>query len=477
MTFTEPVSVANSGVRLFDPDGQEVEASATARGEIVTVSFPQDAADGTWTVAWSMISADGHPISGAWVFHVGSARGGADVTSVESASVVVKWLRIAARSILLMALLSLVAPLLWRPISEHAEVVAASIVWIGLAGIAIADGLNIASSGDPPFGEVLRVWLSTKSGLGIAIAAGLALVAHVLTLGTELPRRAVAGAWAAVLIAVTMAGHAAILPPVLASAILTPIHVLAAILWAGGVIALELNWPPDAAEVRRLTRVASGAVVLVAVTGLALVLIRTPPSELLSSAYGRLGLAKIVVLIAVLILAGVNRFALGPDDAKPQRGDDGWSAPPKMRTVVRAEAALLLGLVVIGSILGSTPPPPKERAADSAATTVRPIVTDAEFGKYTARVTVAPGEVGSNEVTVAVIDPSTGTAPTDLSELRLSMVNEALGIGPLEEVGEDPGSAAMSATFDLTARGTWQLIVDGRIGTFEFLRARVDVDL
>lgn len=477
MTFTESVSVASSGVRVFDPNGQPVEVTATAEGSTVRVPFPADAARGTWTVAWSMISGDGHPINGAWVFHLGERRGGADVADLNSASSSVKWLRVAARAALLLALMTLIAPLLWKPISPHAEVIATGVVWIGLAGLAVADGLNISRAGNPPFGEVLRIWLSTKSGLLIAIAAGLTLIAHVLTLGTEIRRRAIAGAWLAVLVAVVLSGHAAILPPVIASAVLTPVHVIAALVWAAGVVSLELNWPPSSAEVGGLTRLGGPAVVVVAVSGIILVLIRTPLDELLTSAYGRIGLAKVAILVGVLVLAGVNRFKLGPEAGEAGEAEESWVASTRMRSVVRVEASLLIGLVIVGAVLSSTAPPPMQREVSSTAEDGSAVTFDAEFGRYAVNVRLTPGAVGTNEVRIEVIDPATGQAPTDLSELKVSLTQEVLGLGPLEAVAEDPESAQLVAGFDLTAQGRWRITVDGRVGRFEFLRGTIDANL
>ena len=421
-----------------------------------------------------MISGDGHPINGAWVFHLGERRGGADVADLNSASSSVKWLRVAARAALLLALMALIAPLLWKPISPHAEVIATGVVWIGLAGLAVADGLNISRAGNPPFGEVLRIWLSTKSGLLIAIAAGLTLIAHVLTLGTEIRRRAIAGAWLAVLVAVVLSGHAAILPPVIASAVLSPVHVIAALVWAAGVVSLELNWPPSSAEVGGLTRLGGPAVVVVAVSGIILVLIRTPLDELLTSAYGRIGLAKVAILVGVLVLAGVNRFKLGPEAGE---AEGSWVASTRMRSVVRVEASLLIGLVIVGAVLSSTAPPPKQRELSSTAEAGSATTFDAEFGRYAVNVRLTPGAVGTNEVRIEVIDPATGQAPTDLSELKVSLTQEALGLGPLEAVAEDPESAQLVAGFDLTAEGRWRITVDGRVGRFEFLRGTIDANL
>ena len=57
-------------MRVFDPDGIEVDDQrarlTSADGRTVGVGLLPGAARGTYTVAWRVISADTHPVSGAF---------------------------------------------------------------------------------------------------------------------------------------------------------------------------------------------------------------------------------------------------------------------------------------------------------------------------------------------------------------------------------------------------------------------------
>ncbi|HEX2262498.1 MAG TPA: copper resistance CopC family protein [Pseudonocardiaceae bacterium] len=74
LTFSEPVSVAAEGIRVFDPDGVQLDtgrAAALGRASTVGVGLRSAAQRGTYTVAWRVMSADSHPVAGGFTFSVG----------------------------------------------------------------------------------------------------------------------------------------------------------------------------------------------------------------------------------------------------------------------------------------------------------------------------------------------------------------------------------------------------------------------
>ena len=79
LRFSEDVSLELGGVRVLDTDGERVDKDdAQADGEIVTVGLPDDLGDGTYVVAWSVVSADSHPVNGAFTFVVGEGLAASD---------------------------------------------------------------------------------------------------------------------------------------------------------------------------------------------------------------------------------------------------------------------------------------------------------------------------------------------------------------------------------------------------------------
>ncbi|WP_438828050.1 copper resistance CopC/CopD family protein [Streptomyces tropicalis] len=75
LTFTESVGLLDDSFRLFSPDGRRVPTQgarhAPGRGDTARVGFPAGLGEGTFIVAWRVVSADSHPVSGAFTFSVG----------------------------------------------------------------------------------------------------------------------------------------------------------------------------------------------------------------------------------------------------------------------------------------------------------------------------------------------------------------------------------------------------------------------
>ncbi|WP_328845413.1 copper resistance CopC/CopD family protein [Streptomyces sp. NBC_00258] len=75
MTFTEAVGITDDSLRVLSPENRRVNAGdtehASGRSDMVRVPLDDGLADGTYTVAWRVVSADSHPISGAFTFSIG----------------------------------------------------------------------------------------------------------------------------------------------------------------------------------------------------------------------------------------------------------------------------------------------------------------------------------------------------------------------------------------------------------------------
>ncbi|MFF4424857.1 copper resistance CopC/CopD family protein [Streptomyces sp. NPDC001549] len=84
LSFSEQVAMGDDSIRVLDPQGKRVDTGElrdmcsgnTVRyGSALHTGLP----DGTYTVAWQAVSADSHPISGAFTFSIG-APSATDVT-------------------------------------------------------------------------------------------------------------------------------------------------------------------------------------------------------------------------------------------------------------------------------------------------------------------------------------------------------------------------------------------------------------
>ena len=77
--FNEAVESAFGSVRVFDGAARRVDEGNTTRpnADAVSVALRSGLPRGTYTVAWRVVSADSHPIHGAYLFHVGKPGAGA----------------------------------------------------------------------------------------------------------------------------------------------------------------------------------------------------------------------------------------------------------------------------------------------------------------------------------------------------------------------------------------------------------------
>lgn len=77
LRFSAGVDPVEGGIRLVADTGDEVARFSIEDnlGSVLAVPLEQDLPAGGYVVAWRAVSADSHPIRGAFVFHVGSAKG------------------------------------------------------------------------------------------------------------------------------------------------------------------------------------------------------------------------------------------------------------------------------------------------------------------------------------------------------------------------------------------------------------------
>ncbi|MEU4209909.1 FixH family protein [Streptomyces sp. NPDC026206] len=76
LTFSEGVLLGADSVRVLDPGGERVDEGRPehvgGRSDTAAVALRARIADGTYTVAWQAVSADSHPVAGAFTFSVGA---------------------------------------------------------------------------------------------------------------------------------------------------------------------------------------------------------------------------------------------------------------------------------------------------------------------------------------------------------------------------------------------------------------------
>ena len=78
LTFAEPVEAAFSPIEVYDAEGNRVDGD-DARSDpgdpsVVVASLQEGLPAGSYTVRWTVTSADGDPVSGEYSFSVGESQ-------------------------------------------------------------------------------------------------------------------------------------------------------------------------------------------------------------------------------------------------------------------------------------------------------------------------------------------------------------------------------------------------------------------
>lgn len=239
-------------------------------------------------------------------------------------------------------------------------------VWALFALLAVAGVVEVSlyavrASGEPfGFALVGQAFYETRVGqtwlVRLAFALAAVLVASWAT------RAARDGLWwaavasgAVVLLTVTQLGHAATEGGVLPFAA-DWLHLGAGALWMGGLLGfpLVLIWPARKLEanlksellgsaVRRFSRLATGAVMVLVATGIYAILLQVPSLEsVFNTPYGRALVMKLGLLVILLPTGLINMI---------DRGKEPFGR------MVGAELLLALGIFGATGFLTSLPPP------------------------------------------------------------------------------------------------------------------------
>ncbi|QZY28548.1 copper resistance protein CopC [Nocardioides coralli] len=487
LTFNEPVRLTAQEITVYDAAGQPIPSQATASGPEVTVTLPEpDDLRGTYVVGWFVLSADGHPISGALTFSVGERSSSVtDPPPPPTSSAVVTTTQGLVGGAMYVGLLlatGLAAfVLLVLPASYAGRRVRARVRWVvrvGAAVAVVAALLAVPVSSVYAQGAELPAVLSGFDATLVLdelisaalIAVGLGVV--VLTLGEDPPgggRRAALAAGAGLaLVGPAVVGHTRSYAPTSLLVAADVVHVVAGAVWLGGLVGLALTLRAvlgreqlAASTLARFSVLAGGALLAVAVAGTVLGWrVVGSWSALVETGYGRLLLVKVGVALIVAGLGGWNRYRLLPRVRGAVGFADRGGAVGLVTRTVRVEAALLVVLLAMTGFLVNQSPRP-------APVEVPPGRTGVQAGALTdlqLYATLTPLETGANTLLVQLQD-ETGepVVPPEVPEVQLRSGGLDLGSVPLAET--DTGT--YRAEVLLPRPGVWEVQVALRISRFE----------
>ena len=536
LEFSEGVSLGAGYARVLAADGARVDTGAAAvEGRVLTIPLRPDLPDDGYLVTYRVISADSHPIAGAYSFVVGDgdlvssqASAGEDDTDpvVAAALPASRWLGFVGLA-LAVGVPVLVAscwpggwgsPRLRGLATWGAAAVAASAVLTFLLQGPYAAATGLGSVLDP---SLLSATASSATGrtlvARVLLAVALALVLRpVWRRGTppSVARTAVGGVLAlGVVLATAAVGHPVAGPwPGLAVAV-AAVHAAGMAVWLGGLAALlavvlRPGTPSDdlAAVLSPWSRLAFGAVAALVVSGTVQAVREVQsPTALFATTYGWLLVAKLLLVAVLLAAAGVSRVwvqqRLGVRRPRPRRprsltahafaagGPDVGTEVEEaagVRDRLQSDAAaehvpalrrsVLVEFGVAAVVLALSAvlvgTPPARSAVAQPVDVLLPLQGSAG-PSGSVQLSVDPARPGPNTLHVYLFDDA--GVPTQPATITVSLTEPSQDIGPLDVELEPAGPGHyVSDGMNIPGAGTWTLAVSVRLDEFTATTASTD---
>jgi copper transport protein len=501
--FSEAVNLGDDLVRVLDSKGDVVDADDPVHlnGERSSVALPlPPLEDGGYVVSWRVVSSDGHPVGGAFTFRVGDASAaapGEDQALIDDVlggsgqgdtalGVAYGIARFAAFAgiIVLVGAIAFVA-WLWPAGRDdrRARRIGAVAWWTALVatvaciplyaayvvGGTLGDALDPSLIGDELGHQNGRAWLAR---------ALLLVVIAVVARSKRADRWVLSGLGAALLVTISLTGHAVSGDLVPLAFVTDLAHLGAVSVWLGGLAVLigSLLWRESADRsdeqvatiVGRFSQVAFGAVMVIVVSG-AIQGWRQVGSydALFDTAYGRLLVFKVVLVAGMLVaasfsrtwirnraVAGARAMALSPGPgAVAASADRGPASLAVLRRSVAAEVALAVGVLAVTAMLVNAVP----GAATGGGTGPNgPFATQVHGETLMVQVAVDPVTVGQSDVKLTVTDH--GLNPIEPEEVQASLTLPERDLGPITLTLENTGPGVYVASdVEIPYPGEWQL--------------------
>jgi copper transport protein len=449
LRFSEPLNVSLSRATVIDPNDRRFEGTPTGEREI-RIPLSTNAL-GVYEVEWVSVSTlDGHTLRGSFRFGVGVSPGpgaeGEIGTTPQRSDLIVAIFRAFEYASLLLA----IGMVLVRRLAR-----AAGLAWVKprldlalgaalLSGLAVVLSEALTAAGSPSPGAVFNYLTTGTSGA----ARTIRLLAEALALVTALVGRGVIPFLLVAVVALSTSGHAA---AVSLGVPVDALHLLAAGLWAGGILALATLRPPGGwrgpdgrALLEGFSSVAIPAFLLTMATGT----LRgfqelSGLGDLLATPYGQvLGLKVLAVLAMVPLSILAWRRVIGTP---------------------RLEAGVAILVIGAAALLAAFPLPPGRAAeteeGEEAAASVSALPKQGDLtlggdaGQVLVGLTIRPAEPGPNEAFVYLL-------PLD-GEDAAAGIPATILIGENSTRMESCGTTCRRAELDL--RGGEALSVD--VGT------------
>ncbi|WP_369029077.1 copper resistance CopC/CopD family protein [Streptomyces adonidis] len=496
LTFSEKVALSDGSIRVLDPKGKRVDTAKAAEISGTTYGVPLHSGlpDGTFTVAYQVVSADSHPVAGAYTFSIGAPSVTSVKVSDESAGGGVvgalygfgRYVSYAGFIVMVGGAAFVLA--CWQRgagVRALQRLVAAG--WLAMTAATLALLLMRGSyTGSGKVGDIFDLGLlgdvlQTKTGAALVsrlllLAAGALFIAVLfgayarpeedsdeaaeddedaaydatakrdLTFGL-----AIGGGVVAIGLAATwaLAEHAS---TGLQAGIAMPVdvvHLVAVALWLGGLSALLValfrapaDAPIEGSAVRRFSRLAFGSVLALVATGIYQSWRQVGSwSALTGTSYGQLLLVKIGL---VIVLVGIAYISRRWTTQLPETADTVTAERTEDETADAEKEPVAAGAVKGGDAKRATQLARQQAAVDTARVKR---LRDADPLRTGLRRSVL-AEAGIAVVLLAVTTVLTSTEPGRTEEEAKSAAAASSSSSSTSDSSVGTGALTLDMTFD-----------------------------
>ncbi|MFF3740548.1 copper resistance CopC/CopD family protein [Streptomyces sp. NPDC002566] len=452
LTFSEQVALSGASLRVLDPKGTRVDTGepTNVSGTTYAVRLHPGLPDGTYTVTYQVVSADSHPVAGAYTFSIGAPSAtSVPASAQEAGGGVVGGLygfgRYASYAGFIVMVGGAAFVLACWPAGTGVRALQRLVVsgWLALTSATLFLLLLRGSyTGSGKLGDVfdldlLGQVLQTKTGAALVsrlllLAAAALFIAVLfgaydkreddekrdLTFGLAIGGTVVSGGLAA---SWAMAEHASTgLQPGIAMPV-DIVHLLAVAAWLGGLCALltalyRAENPVEPSAVRRFSKVAFGSVTALLATGVYQSWRQLGSwSAFTETRYGQLLLVKIGLVALLVGIAWISRRWTA------RLAEPSASRQQEAATAEETAGAAALEERAGAAAAGRTDSPGRERPAAEEQ--------PAELTEAASLEAEAAGKASSEEAGAAGAAERTGSDP---------------GAGAAERAGSSTGAAKAS---------------------------------
>jgi copper transport protein len=329
LTFDERLENELYSIKVFNENGERVVNAKPemSKDQTSIKQFLPDLPDGNYVISYNVISADGHPIRSSYVISIGEETVfkrdiNQEVLEKQKSSAGFTVFRSVVRVLYYMALILTTGWIVWGSIytlkqdmksafrqrAIHLQIVLL-LTTLGLVTVQLSDILERWT-----LNEILSILTGTTVGLSLVCSVLLSLAGFPLLLRFK----SVDLIWVVmVMTAKSFNGHAAAFESEIRSMSLDldVVHLLAAAIWAGGLLYILTFWKKQKEHIRQFlhffSQVALISMLILVVTGSAYTLIFVPQLEyLLHSLWGQMLLVKVALVLLVIAIGAMLRTTM-----------------------------------------------------------------------------------------------------------------------------------------------------------------------